>query len=188
MRPWAYDLAIQGNLIHLQIVTGSYSYEDVNGIREDSSTYRWYRSFDALGDSVASIDTGKYISYVVDTLDIGKWLVFEVTPRAARGDSAVGRPVRIVSVTPVGGVGIDERSALLSKLYPNPATGFITVEAKREISRIEIVDLNGRTVLVAAGLQTRAIRLSLAHLAAGSYLLNASTKSGEHGVVHLVRD
>jgi hypothetical protein len=185
--PWVYDVAIQGKLIHKQILSGSYSYEDLNGIPEDSTTFRWLRSFDAAGDSVVAIDSAWKITYRVDTLDVGKWLVFEVQPRAAYGDSAVGKPVRVVSATTVGGVGIAELTALISRVYPNPAADQITVEAKREIDLIELFSQSGRRVMTAGGLHTQAVRLQISQLPAGVYLLKATTKSHEWGVVQVVK-
>jgi hypothetical protein len=185
--PWVYNVAIQGDLIHEQILCGSYSYENLNGIPEDSSSYRWLRSFDAAGDSVVAIDSAWKITYTVDTVDIGKWLVFEVTPRAAYGDSAVGRPVRVISGSSIGGVGIGELSSLITRVYPNPATDYFTIEAKREIDHLELYNQSGRKVLTAVGLQTQAVRLNVSQLPRGIYLLRATTKSQEWGVVQVVK-
>ena len=186
--PWAYNLGIQGHLVHNDIVNGYYSYEDVNGIREDSTTYRWLRSADSLGTSAVAIDSMWKITYTVDTLDIGKWLVFEVTPRAARGDSATGKPVRVVSVTKVGGVGIEENSGLITKVYPNPVTNNLTVEAKKELIHIQVIDFAGKTVLDAGGLHTRAIRLQMTQLPRGIYLMKATAGSGETGVAEIIKN
>ena len=185
--PWVYDVAIQGKLIHKQILSGSYSYEDVNGIPEGATTYRWLQSFDSKGDSVAPIDSAWTITYTVDTLDIGKWLVFEIQPRAASGDSALGKTVRVVSATSIGGVGMDELSTLITRVYPNPMTDYITVEARKEIERIELINLTGKTVLVADRLHAQAIRLQVAQLPRGFYLLKATTKSREWGLVQVVK-
>jgi hypothetical protein len=135
-----------------------------------------------------AIDTAWRINYQVDTLDIGKWLVFEVTPRAAYGDSAVGKPVRFVSPTPMGGVGIGESAPLVTRLYPNPSSGYITLEARRELQRVEIYDINGKTVMTATAIGSPAVRLQVSHLASGPYLVRATAKSGEQGVVRLVKE
>ena len=185
--PWVYDVSIQGNLIHKQILSGSYSYEDLNGIPEDSTSFNWFRSLDSLGVSAVPIDSAWKITYTVDTLDIGKWLVLEIQPRAAYGDSAVGKPVRVVSATSIGGVGMDELSSLITRVYPNPVSDYITIETKKEIDRIAVINLTGQQVMEATGLHTQAIRLQLAQLPRGFYMLKATTKSREWGVVQVIK-
>ncbi|MEI6682507.1 MAG: T9SS type A sorting domain-containing protein [Bacteroidota bacterium] len=187
-RPWAYNLGIQGTLIHKQILSGIYTYEDVNGIPEDSTTYRWLRSTDAAGINAVAIDSARKITYTVDTLDMGKYLVFEVTPRAAKGDSAVGIPVRFVSGAVVYGVGIDEHQALITRVYPNPVTDLLTVETSSDVTTVELINLAGQRVMTARGFLTRLIRLSPGHLPKGIYLLKATAKSGDFGVIQVVKN
>ena len=186
--PWVYDVTIQGKAIHKNIIFGSYIYENLNGIREEGTTYRWLRSDDATGTAAVAIDSARYITHVVDTLDIGKWLVFEVHPKAAFGDSAVGKPVRVITATSVGGVGIGELNSLITRVYPNPAQESITIEANKEIDRVAITDLTGRIVLQVSGLHTQAIRLQTGRLPKGSYILKASAKSGVWGVMKLMKE
>lgn len=186
-RPWVYNVAIQGILIHKEVLSGIYTFEDVNGAREDTTQYQWYRSTDAQGNSRIPIDTARSITYTIDTLDIGHWLVFEVTPIAAKTDSAFGLPVRVVSATPVGGVGIDEMNGFISRVYPNPSSDLITVETRKKIRRLEILSLSGRSMLVADDIDTQAIRLSIGRLAPGAYLIHAITPDGESGTARLIR-
>jgi len=187
-RPWAYNLGIQGTLIHKQILSGIYTYEDINGFPEDSTTYRWLRSADAAGNNAVAIDSAWKITYTVDTLDMGKYLVFEVTPRAAKGDSAVGKPVRFVSGSVIFGVGIDERRALINRVYPNPFTDYLTVETSSDVTAIELITLGGQRVMTARGFRTRVIRLSPGQLPKGLYLLKATSTSGDFGVIQVVKD
>ncbi|MEI7664001.1 MAG: T9SS type A sorting domain-containing protein [Bacteroidota bacterium] len=184
--PWAYDLSIQGTLVNQYIVNGVYTYENLNGIREDSSTYRWLRSPDSLGTNAVAIDTS--LTYKIDTVDVGKWLVFEVTPRAASGDSATGKAVRVVSVTRIGGVGMTEQSILITKVYPNPVNDYLTIEATKEIEQLELFSLSGQSVVLAEGLHARGIRIPVSHLPRGVYLLKATAKSHEWGVVQVVKN
>ena len=186
--PWVYDVTIQGKVIHKNILFGSYIYEDLNSIPEDSTTYRWLRSTDSSGINAVAIDSASKITYTVDTLDIGKWLVFEVQPRAAWGDSAVGKPVRVVSATSIGGGGMGELSSLITRIYPNPSSAYITLEAKKELNNIELTSIDGKTVMVARGLHTQAIRMQIGQLPHGVYFLKAFTKSGEYGVIRVIKD
>jgi hypothetical protein len=184
--PWVYDVSIQGILINHEILSGMYTYENINGIPEANTTYQWYRSTDPQGINLTPIDTANKITYTVDTLDIGKWLVFEVTPKAAYGDSAVGKPVRVVSITSIGGVGISEFN-LISRIYPNPASEFIIVEAGKTLERVEIIDLTGKLMMVIDQPESRAIRIQVGTLPQGIYILRAFADEGRTGVVKFIR-
>jgi len=184
--PWAYGLSIEGILINHEVINGAYTYENVNGIPEANSLYQWYRSDDAQGVVRTPIDSAWYITYTIDTLDIGKWLVFEITPKAASGDSATGKAVFVVSVTPVGGVGIDELS-LISRAYPNPASEYITVDSRKEIDRIEIINYMNQPVFIQGDICSKSIRLQVGKLPGGLYLLKATTKSNEWGVIRMIK-
>jgi len=186
-RPWAFDVAIQGLLIHKEILSGSYGFEDVNGAPEGISQYQWYRSDNAQGANPVAIDTAQSITYTIDTLDIGKWLVFEVTPVAAKTDSAVGLPVRVVSATPVGGVGIGESENLITKVFPNPCSDLVTVEARRKIDQIAIYNAQGVQVFLAHQLNSQTVRLPVGNLSPGFYFLKATSADRITGTVKLIR-
>jgi hypothetical protein len=188
--PRAYNLDIQGLLIYKKFLSGSYSYENVNGIPEDSTTYRWLRSTNALGTDAVPIDSATRISYIVDTLDIGKWMVFEVTPRAAGGDSATGKPVRVVSSNSISAwdVGMGDLTDIISRVFPNPASDHITVVSRKEIERIELLNYMNQTVLIKEGIGSSFFTLSTGHLPRGFYLLKATTKAGQMGVARVIRN
>jgi hypothetical protein len=179
--PWAYNVDIQGLLIYKKILSGIYGYTNVNGIPEGISVYRWYRSQNAQGTGAVAIDSANKITYVVDTLDIGKWIVFEVTPKAVSGDSATGKPVRVVSSNSISAwdVGMGEFSGLITRVYPNPATDYILAEAKEEMDRAELINYLNQTVFVQENLQSRRTSLSVGHLHRGIYLLKVTTKSDQ---------
>jgi hypothetical protein len=188
--PWAYNVDIQGLLIYKKILSGIYGYENVNGIPEGISTYRWLRSDNAQGINAVPIDSAWKITYVIDTLDISKWLVFEVTPVAARGDSAVGKPVRVVSANNISAwdVGIDDNSSLISRVYPNPASDYVMVEADKEIERIEVINFLNQMVLVKEDIRAKSVRIPFSSLPRGLYLVKAATKPGQMGVARVVKD
>ena len=187
--PWAYDVEIQGNLVHKKFLSGSYSYENVNGIREGISIYRWLRSSNEEGTDTIAIDSATKLTYTIDTLDIGKWLVFEVTPVAASGDSAKGKPLQVVSSESVEAwdVGIGEHQGLISLVYPNPASDLITIVARKEIERVELSNQMGQIVLMTDGLNTSAVRFSIRRLIPGIYFLRAFTASKETGSIKLIK-
>ncbi len=144
--PWVTDLFIQGTLISGSTVTGSYLYHNLNGIPEGQSLYKWYKT-DTIGGILSPIDSAWQVNYTIDsTLDVGQYLVFEVTPVAAYGDSTTGVPTLVYSDWAVGGLGIGEKAKLNVKFYPNPVKDQMVVESgEREIT-IVITDLNRRVV------------------------------------------
>ncbi len=187
--PWVYDVDIQGLLIYKKYLSGIYSYENVNSIPEGISTYRWLRSTNALGSDAIAIDSATRITYQVDTLDIGKWLVFEVTPKAASGDSAIGQPVRVISSNSISAwdVGMFDYSALISRVYPNPAREQIIVESAKEIDRVELINYLNQIVLIKDNIGEKSVTLSTGSLPAGLYLVKATTKSSESGMARIVK-
>ncbi|MCX6284367.1 MAG: T9SS type A sorting domain-containing protein [Bacteroidetes bacterium] len=186
-RPFATNVTIQGNYIFKQVVTGVYSYENINGIKEGISTYQWYRSTDSLGISITPIDTATKITFIVDTTCIHKWLVFEVTPIAVSGDSAIGMPYRVITKSSVGYVGISEQNNFISLVYPNPSSGNVIVQGLSDIMKIELYDLTGRIVFVADGLNSKRALISPSTLMPGIYLLKASGRDHENGWARIVR-
>jgi len=185
--PMVYNVTIQGMYVFKSALSGSYTYEDINGFKERGSAYQWYRSADSLGINLTPIDTATHITYTVDTLSIHKWLVFEVIPRADSGDSAVGYAVRVITKTPIGDVGISEHGNLVSLVYPNPSSEQFTIEGLAEIGTIELFDLTGRIVYTRKGINSHKALLCPGKLDPGIYILKASGPDGEAGWARIVR-
>jgi len=185
--PIAYDVKIQGSYVFKQVLSGAYSYEDINGFKELGTTFQWYRSADSLGINLTLIDTATKITYTVDTLSIHKWLVFEVIPKADSGDSIVGYPVRVITKTPVGAVGIAGHGNLVSILYPNPGSGKLIIEGQAEIQKIELYDLTGRLVYLENGLNSTRVIIQPDGLLPGVYILKAIGRGNENGWARVIR-
>jgi len=81
-------------------LTGSYTYADVNGDAEGTSTYRWLRNGTAIGGAQA-------LTYTLIAADSGQVISFEVTPVAATG---VLTGVAVTS----SGITVDLNAAVLS--------------------------------------------------------------------------
>jgi hypothetical protein len=144
--PWAYNLAIQGVLVYGNVLSGSYTYEDVNGDPEGISHYWWYWADDTLGTNLTAIIGADSITYVPTSDVTGKYLAFEVTPIALTGDSLTGKPVRVYSATPIGGLGIDDIHTTTVRYYPNPVSDNLYFENLGETQRIEIFSIVGQPV------------------------------------------
>lgn len=83
--PTATVQPITGTLQAGKTLTGHYTYSDVNGDLEGTSTYKWYRSDNAAGLNKTPIAGATSKTYVLQSADEGKYISFEVTPVAATG-------------------------------------------------------------------------------------------------------
>ncbi len=185
--PWVYNVGIQGEIIQKQVLSGYYSYENVNGIPEGISLYKWYQSSDSLGINLIPIDSAWHITYTIDTTDIGKWLVFEVTPVAASGDSAIGKAVRVITPCKAGTVGITETGKLFALVYPNPTTDYLEVESINELISIELFGYNGSKIKSITGIHQKKTRIDVSNLPSGFYILKANGRNKESGMVKFVK-
>lgn len=169
--PWVTDLFIQGNLISGSTVTGSYAYHNLNGIPEGQSLYKWYKA-DTIGSVPVPIDSAWQVNYTIDsTLDIGQYLVFEVTPIAADStDTIAGIPAQVWSEWAVGGLGIGEKARLNVKFYPNPVSESLVILSDEYEINLVIIDLTGRAVYRTTIGRGKVI-LPTGQLSTGSYLL-----------------
>lgn len=185
--PWVYNVAIQGDIVQKKVLSGAYSYENINGIPEGISLYKWYQSTDSLGLNLIPIDSAWHITYTVDTTDIGKWLVFEVTPVAAYGDSATGQTVRVITPCKAGTVGIAEMGNLFAIVYPNPATDYLEIESLKELVGIELLGYNGIRIKSLTGLHQKRIRIDVSTLPTGLYILKAYGRNNESGLMKFIK-
>ena len=94
--PTASSVFISGTPRVGQVLTGSYSYADVEGDSEGASTFRWLRDNVVIASATAR-------SYALVAADEGTLVRFEVTPVAESGPS----PGLAVTSAPVGPVTPD---------------------------------------------------------------------------------
>ncbi|MEL7459083.1 MAG: inverse autotransporter beta domain-containing protein, partial [Pseudomonadota bacterium] len=85
--PMATKVAISGSLVAGQMLTGTYTFVDVNGDKEGVSTFKWYRGNTPIGGQ-----TGKM--YTLTAADVGQTIEFEVTPVSKEGMPKTGVSVR----------------------------------------------------------------------------------------------
>ena len=74
-----------------------------------------------------------------------------------------------------GTYGIDEvANEVTFSIYPNPAVDRLQIETSDEVRRVELIDINGRTVATYGATRT----LGLQGLAAGVYVVRVTTDNG----------
>jgi hypothetical protein len=84
-------------------------------------------------------------------------------------------------------VGISENSALITRIFPNPASDYFTVEARKEITQIEVLNYLNQTVMKKEEIGSNAVRLFVGGLPKGFYLVKATTTSGQVGVGRVIK-
>ncbi len=188
--PFALHAGIDGWLIYRKTISGYYTYENINGIPEGQSVYQWYRCDNPEGTGAVLINSANRINYVIDTLDIGKWLIFEVTPKALSGDSATGKPLRVISSGSISAwdVGLTEHPALQLHVYPNPFTNLIRITGNQIITDLSLINQFGQTVSRYRGTGTLAeMMIDAGGLPPGLYMLRAADAKGATAVVRLIK-
>lgn len=84
--PTAIGVTVGGLPTEGEMLTGSYTYQDAQGDPEGASTFRWFRSGDAVFDAGdTEIPGATLTTYTVQSSDVGSYLFFEVTPEATSG-------------------------------------------------------------------------------------------------------
>ena len=142
--PFVYNVTILDSIVSKNTVTGAYNYEDFNLKLEGKSIYQWYLA-DSVGGALTAIDSAWHINYTIDSLYIGKFLVFEVKPITI--DSVVGLPVQAWSPGRIVGVGMNEIERPLAKIFPNPVNDFIYLEFLEPLKSFELFNIMGQIVL-----------------------------------------
>ncbi|WEK54740.1 MAG: S-layer homology domain-containing protein [Candidatus Cohnella colombiensis] len=80
--PVASNVTVTGTAQVGETLTGSYTYSDVNGDAQGTSTFKWYRADDAAGTNKTAIAGATGTTYTLAVADLGKHISFEVTPVA----------------------------------------------------------------------------------------------------------
>ena len=166
--PFVYNVTIHDSIYSKHTVSGSYQYEDHNLKPEGKSIYQWYTASEP-GGTLTPIDSAWYINYTIDSLLIGKYLVFEVTPVTT--DSIVGLPVQAWSPARIFGVGINEKDFPFARIYPNPVQDVMKIEFLRPVKLIEIMNILGQQVFYSRIDRQDKIHVDVQSLHKGIYIL-----------------
>lgn len=82
--PVASNVTITGGIFVTNTLTGNYTYSDTENNPEGTSTYKWYWASSATGTKTA-IAGATSKTYTLQASDVGRYLFFEVTPKATTG-------------------------------------------------------------------------------------------------------
>jgi ribosomal protein S6 len=84
--PVASVITLTGNAKLGYTITASYSYSDSDNDEQGSSVIKWYRADDAAGKNKILIAGANSLAYKLTKTDQGKYIIFEVTPKALTGE------------------------------------------------------------------------------------------------------
>lgn len=110
--PTASNALINGTAKAGATLTGSYRYADREGNEEDGSTFRWYSASGATGKDKAPIGGATYATLTLTEELAGKYILFEVTPRA-KGGEPEGTAVLSPTVGPVTGTVVQQSAEVV---------------------------------------------------------------------------
>ncbi|MEK0317701.1 Ig-like domain-containing protein, partial [Cohnella sp. 56] len=106
--PVATNVQVSGTPTVGEALTGSYTYGDTDNDLEDTPAYKWYRGDNANGTGKTAIGGATSANYTLTAEDQGKYIFFEVTPKAKTGVlsgdakvSAAAGPIAAANVAPV---------------------------------------------------------------------------------------
>lgn len=91
--PEAFNVVVNGIAKVGETVEGQYRYQDVNGDREATSTYKWYIA-DTEGGTYREIEGATSKTYTITNDDTGKYIKFEVTPVSEGTEQTIGISVK----------------------------------------------------------------------------------------------
>ncbi|MDP4099451.1 S-layer homology domain-containing protein [Paenibacillus sp. P96] len=136
--PVATDVNITGTTEAGQTLTGSYTYSDEDGDVESvtGSVYQWYSGSKSDGSDKTPIVGATDLTYAITDAEIGKYLFFEVTPKAQTGMPS-GVPVvspglAIVDKQALGGLevtGADGNPVVLSPAFDENVLNYTATTA-----------------------------------------------------------
>jgi hypothetical protein len=156
-------------------LTGTYTYEDINGDLESGSTYKWYRADDAAGTNKAPIADMTTINYTLVEADFEKYVFFEVTP-CTTVEPMCGDP-KEASIGPIYHTGINDQAADLIKMYPNPVNDMLIIENIKDVNSITVFNLTGQKLLEFNNLNTDKLNVNTSSLTKGVYFVTFFTEN-----------
>lgn len=97
--PKATNVTISGTPVVGEMLTGSYTYSDTENDPAGSHLFKWYRANDLSGSGKTVIAGATSTNYTIQIDDAGKFIFFEITPVATKGEQfgtpALSAPVSV---------------------------------------------------------------------------------------------
>lgn len=81
----------------------------------------------------------------------------------------------------IGTLATSEVSKITAKIYPNPASDFLTIEGKNTIESVEIYDMNGK-LLKTVSAKSETVSVKLSDLAPGTYFAKVNDHKADQKI------
>jgi hypothetical protein len=188
--PWAYNLKISGELIVPNVLTGSYTYEDVNSLPEGNSIYQWIRADSVTQKTPVLIAGANTLTYTLAAADAGKFVGFVVVPMAqgTASDSLIGHPAYVYSSAKIGGVGIPVVGNSDVKFFPNPVSGVLNFVNLSNIQRIEIFNVVGQRVNIMETKNAGSASMNTSNLKSGVYFIKFYSTDNSYSIAKFIKN
>ncbi|MCD1261193.1 hypothetical protein B5M42_020550 [Paenibacillus athensensis] len=98
--PTAAPVSFTGILKEGNTLTGTYTYADEESNPEGTTTFQWYTANDNAGTGKTAISGATSSTFTLTSAEVGKYIIFEVTPVATQG-TLNGTPATSTSSTAV---------------------------------------------------------------------------------------
>ena len=92
----------------------------------------------------------------------------------------------MATITVVNGLGIEDQSSSLIRIFPNPVTDYLNIEMEEKADYVQIFNLTG-SVLSTSKVDSEKFRVSVIHLTKGIYFIKFIYEDGSVGVVKFVK-
>jgi len=149
------------------VCAGSTNAYAVNGVT-NVTTYNWSASNATVASTAVSANV---------VFGTGSTSNINVLP--ANANCTGTKMTFAVSVSPCTGLNGNSLENVVARVYPNPSNGVITVESINSIESVEVIDLNGRTVLTENNVNNSNITMNVGSLTNSVYLLRVKLATGE---------
>ena len=177
--PVASNLTLSNEFILGDILKASYIYSDVEGDIEGSSIIEWYRSNDQSGTNETAILGANSLEYTISREDVGRYLRFAVTPVATSGELLTGNKVYSDYSQAIDyATGIEDVLDEELRIYPNPVVDLVHLDNLKQVDRISIHSLDGKTILYKKNPDSNEV-LNLNQLNQGIYIIVFDLEDGK---------
>jgi dienelactone hydrolase len=84
-------------------------------------------------------------------------------------------------------LGMTDVSSLHTRIYPNPATNMVDIQADKNISELRLIDYTGKTI-IQESLNAQTTDLNVSNLAAGIYLVEMTSNDGQRSTMKFSKE
>lgn len=161
----AYPQTVESNKIifdHYSVSTPLITFQTPDLISSTANAYQWFFNQSILtgatNQNYTPVNSGSYQVQVWDS----------------NGCTSISDPYPFIN-TMTGALTTNPIS-----IFPNPACDYLTIESKKTIKTIRIIDIIGREILLSRNVNETSAHLNIKNIAPGRYILEISNAEGKN--------